>query len=250
MTTIREIQAFLQQKAPFETAEDWDNAGLLAGDPDTAVTGILLTLDITPQAVDFAADNGFGLIVSHHPVIFHPLRRLEPSGAPYALARRGVAALCAHTNLDKAPGGVNDTLAVLLGLRDVQATPDSLCRIGELPEPLSPDALATLTAERLHTDVRLCAGAREIRRVGLCTGAGGEFAAALSGRIDAFITGEVHHHEWLQAAQDGITLIEAGHYATEIPVTRTLYEWLQAAFPKVHCRIFDQPAPYRAVSGR
>ena len=122
MTTIREIQAFLQQKAPFETAEEWDNAGLLAGDPDTAVTGILLTLDITPQAVDFAADNGFGLIVSHHPVIFHPLRRLEPSGAPYALARRGVAALCAHTNLDKAPGGVNDTLAVLLGLRDVQAT--------------------------------------------------------------------------------------------------------------------------------
>lgn len=250
MTTIREIQVFLQQKAPFETAEDWDNAGLLAGDPDTTVTGILLTLDITPQAVDFAAENGFNLIVSHHPVIFHPLRRLEPNGAPYALARRGVAALCAHTNLDKAPGGVNDTLAALLGLHDVRAMPDGLCRIGELSTLLLPDELAALTAERLHTDVRLCAGGREIHRVGLCTGAGGEFAAGLSGQVEAFITGEVRHHEWLQAAQDGITLIEAGHYATEMPVTRTLYNWLSAAFPAVRCRIYDQPSPYRAVSGR
>lgn len=124
MTTIREVQAFLQQKAPFETAEGWDNAGLLAGNPDTAVSGILLTLDITPQTVDFAADNGFALIISHHPVIFHPLRRLTPDGAPYALARRGVAAICAHTNLDKASGGVNDTLAALLGLHEVQTTPD------------------------------------------------------------------------------------------------------------------------------
>ena len=250
MTTIREVQAILQQKAPFESAEVWDNAGLLAGNPDTAVSGILLTLDITPQAVDFAADNGFALIISHHPVIFHPLRRLTPDGAPYALARRGVAAICAHTNLDKASGGVNDTLAALLGLHEVQTTPDGLCRIGELPAPLPPDELAVLTAQRLHTDIRLCAGVRAIRRVGLCTGAGGEFAAALSGQVDAFITGEVRHHEWLQAAQDGITLIEAGHYATEMPVTRTLYDWLSAAFPTVRFCIYDQPAPYRAVSGR
>ena len=244
------IYGKLNSLAPFATQESWDNSGLLVGDPGAEVKTALVVLDITAEAVREAREIGAELIISHHPVIFHPLRRLTPDGAPYALARRGVAAICAHTNLDKASGGVNDTLAALLGLHEVQTTPDGLCRIGELPAPLPPDKLAVLTAQRLHTDIRLCAGVREIRRVGLCTGAGGEFAAALSGQVDAFITGEVRHHEWLQAAQDGVTLIEAGHYATEMPVTRTLYDWLSAAFPTVRFCIYDQPAPYRAVSGR
>lgn len=97
---------------------------------------------------------GAQLIVSHHPVIFSPLRRLESSSIPYALAQADIAAVCAHTNLDRAAGGVNDTLASLLGLRIVQPMADGLCRMGVLPEPLTPEAFARHTGLRLDTAVR------------------------------------------------------------------------------------------------
>lgn len=100
--TVGEVCTYLQGRAPFETAEEYDNVGLLVGSPDMPACRILVTLDITPAAVRAAEEAGADLIVSHHPVIFSPLKRLDTGSIPYRLAGAGIAAICVHTNLDRA----------------------------------------------------------------------------------------------------------------------------------------------------
>ncbi len=228
--TFSDIQQLIHTFAPFDTAEEWDNAGLLVGDPATEVNGILVALDATVDAVNSAAKAGANLLVTHHPVIFEPLRRLEADSLPYRLAAAGVGLLAAHTNLDKAAGGVNDILADLLGLTDVVTAPDGMSRIGRLPAPMDPTAFARLAAERLDTPVRLGAH-RTVSTVSVCGGSGGDFIDELAPLADAFVTGEVKHHQWLAANQAGLTLVEAGHYATEVPVVAALCDRLRQAFP-------------------
>ena len=113
--SVQQILGFLRAVAPQELALDWDNVGLLvdAGQP---VDGVLTTLDITPAVVREAVENDCQLIVSHHPVIFHPLRTLAADDVPALLMKNGISAICMHTNLDAAPGGVNDTLCDILGI--------------------------------------------------------------------------------------------------------------------------------------
>ena len=121
MARIRDIYDIIDAVAPFSTALDFDNAGLLVGDGNTIVTRALLALDITPAVVAEAASMNANLILSHHPVIFHPLKSLGPQDVPYQLASRGIAALCCHTNLDLSPVcGVNVALGSKLGLRNVR----------------------------------------------------------------------------------------------------------------------------------
>lgn len=243
---LSDILAFLDTRAPFACAEDWDNPGLLVGNGGQPVNGILVALDATPGAIDAARAVGADLIVTHHPVIFAPLRQLAADSLPYRLAAAGIGLIAAHTNLDKAAGGVNDTLAACLGLTDVTVAPDGMSRIGALPTPEEPAAFARRVAAALDTPVRLC-GDRTVRTVAVCGGGGGEFAAALADRVDAFVTGEVKHHQWLEAAADGLTLIEAGHYATEVPVVDTLCAWLQEAFPTLPVTPYRDGQPYTTV---
>lgn len=240
---IQEILAFLETIAPVGDAMDWDNPGLLvdAGGSDT--DGVLVTLDITPAAVKAAGKAGAGLIISHHPVIFSPLRRLEAGSIPLLLARAGITAFAAHTNLDKAAGGVNDRLAELLGLRAVVTAEDGLCRIGELPETMPAATFADRVAAVLGTAVRF-RGDGPVRRVGVCGGAGGSELPDLLGQIDAFVTGEMKHHEWLAAAQAGVTVVDAGHYATEVPIVEVLAKRLREAFPGLRVTAFRDAAPY------
>ncbi|MBQ8684485.1 MAG: Nif3-like dinuclear metal center hexameric protein [Clostridia bacterium] len=243
---IQDILTFLDTRAPFATAEEWDNPGLLVGSPSQPVNGILVALDATPGAIESALAIGANLIVTHHPVIFAPLRRLDGDSLPYRLAAAGIGLIAAHTNLDIAAGGVNDTLAACLGLEDVTVAPDGMSRIGRLPTPEESTAFARQVAEALDTPVRVC-GNREIRTVAVCGGGGGEFASALTGQVDAFVTGEVKHHQWLEANAAGLTLIEAGHYATEVPVVDTLCTWLQEAFPTLPVTPYRDGQPYITV---
>ena len=245
--TVGDILDFLQEKAPFESAVEWDNSGLLAGSRAQPARRVLTALDITGDTVDAAVRLGAGLIVSHHPVIFRPLRRLDAGGIPYRLAREGIAAICAHTNLDRAGGGVNDTLAGLLGLREVRTAGDGLCRIGTLDAPADGGIFAATVGKTLHTAVRFRAGRRPVRTVCLCSGAGGDYLLPLLGEADAFLTGELRHHEWLEAAAAGVTVVEAGHYATEAPVVDTLVDWLSAAFPVLSCVPYYGGAPYTTL---
>ena len=141
---VREVLTALEQWAPMSTAEEWDNVGLLAGDCDAEVTGITVSLDITEDELRFAGLHGANLMVSHHPLIFHPLRRLPADGIVYQLAAAGMHAISMHTNLDKAAGGVNDALASLLGLCDVRVLPDGLFRIGRLPRQMDAESFASI----------------------------------------------------------------------------------------------------------
>lgn len=243
--TVAKIFDLLQQKAPFETAEPYDNVGLLVGG-DQAVDTVLVTLDITHAAVDEAIHKGAQLIVSHHPVIFDPLRVLEAGTVPYRLAQHGISAICAHTNLDRAAGGVNDRLCELLGLTDVELGPDEMCRIGTLPQALTAEEFGRLVSRTLNTAVRVKTGSDSVRTVALCGGGAGDRVFPLLEQADAALTGEVKHHVWL-AVPDSKTLVDAGHYATEVPVTTRLVEWIEATFPELSVVLHYGEAPYFTI---
>ena len=226
---VKEILDFLGEKAPFDTCEEWDNVGLLVGSGYQPATRVLVALDVTDGALEAAKAIGADLIVTHHPVIFRPISRLSADSMPYRLAAAGISVISAHTNLDKAVEGVNDTLAARLGLTDVEIAADGMTRIGTLPEEMTATAFASHVAAVLGTPVR-AAGDKAVKTVALCGGAAGSSMFPLIGKVDCFITGEVKHHEWLMAA-GRINVIDGGHYSTEVPVVDTLCRWLAEGFP-------------------
>ena len=205
MAVVGDIYNALDSFCPFEVHEPWDNVGLLVGEKESEVRRAAVVLDITPDAVKKAHEAGAQLIVSHHPVIFHPIKNLGAHDPVYLLAKYGMNALCAHTNLDCADGGVNDVLAQCLGLENVRKIPSPsadtmLLRAGELKDALSPKNFAELVSQRLCCHVRYCDGGRSIKRVALCGGAGGEFFSdALAFGCEALVSGDVSHHEFLGA---------------------------------------------------
>lgn len=241
MTTVRDIYDYIDGFAPFRTQMSFDNSGLLAGDPGAEVRSALLALDITPGVVREAASRGAQLVVSHHPVIFHPLRALEPGSAPYLLAQNGIAAICAHTNLDLAPGGVNTCLAARLGLLDVETLEtDEACGLpcalmGRTARPMEPREFAAFVKDALGCDgLFYTDGKRAVGLVSLCSGAGADSLHAAAARgCEAFVTGEAKHHELIDAENLGVTLVAAGHYFTEDVVIGPLAERLGKRFPEV-----------------
>ncbi len=247
MMTVKEILAFWEGKAPLHTAEEWDNPGLLVGDPGAEVTGVVTTLDITPDVVAEAVRVGANLIISHHPVIFAPLKRLTADDVPYLLAHHGIAALCLHTNLDKATGGVNDTLIATLGWPQGAVAEDGLCRVVTLSKPMAPTVLAAHVGKVLDTPLRVSLGQHPIQTVAVCSGAGGDCLLPLCDRVDAVLTGEIKHHEWLAFAAAGATAMDGGHYATEYPIAEVLRRETAAAFPDLTVTRFAQPKPYTVM---
>lgn len=247
MTTIRDIEAFCRALAPYEQAEEWDNVGLLVGG-DGAVGRVLLALDITPETVEEARALSAELIISHHPVIFEPLAALAPDTAPYLLAKYDIAALCLHTNLDRAEAGVNVQLARALGLRNTVFYPDDFLLIGEPEEQADAEAYAAFIKERLGApSVRFTPGT--VTRVALSSGGGGA-AIGLAGAYgcDAFVTGELKHHQYLCAVERGIAAFDAGHYSTENVVIEPLRELLSKQFPDAEFCVSERcRCPYRSI---
>lgn len=248
MTTIRQIEDCCKAIAPYELADEWDNIGLLAGSDTAAVSRVLLALDITPAVIREAKELGAQLIISHHPVIFDPLKSLEPGTAPYLLARHDIAALCLHTNLDRARQGVNTALGEALGLKNAVLYPDDYLLIGETERAMTADDFAAYVKEKLSApSVRYTGGS--VTRVAVSSGGGGD-GVMLSGQygFDAFVTGELKHHQYLYAADHGIAAFDAGHYCTENVVIRPLCARLSEAFPSVGFRVSECcPCPYRGA---
>lgn len=238
MVRICDIYDVLDRAAPFASALSFDNSGLLVGDPAAEVARALVALDITPAVVEEAASINAKLIISHHPVIFEPLKSLGSRSVPYLLAKHGIAALCAHTNLDISPVcGVNVALASRLGLKNIRQEDvfgeDCVLFSGEIDGAPSAEGFAAWVRERLQTPaVQVVAGDRPIRRVFLCSGAGGDFVpfAACRG-ADAYVTGEMKHHQMLAAASSGVTCVVAGHYETEIVFAEFLASYLKKRLP-------------------
>lgn len=249
--TVQWLYDWLNAYAPFDTAEEFDNPGLLTGRMDWEVTGVLLALDCTPQTVEEAVAHHANVIITHHPLMFSPLHTLREDGFEAAilcqLIRNKIALIAAHTNLDKAVGGVNDALAQRLGL--TQITGEGFVRTGDLPYAMTAGELAAYCGEKLNTVVRLTGNASaRIIRLGMCSGAGsGEWKEAINWGAQAFITGEVKHHVAIEAAFHGIPMLEAGHYATENPGMDLLADALQKAADEVQYNLHlyrTQSDPY------
>ena len=225
---VENVLNWLNAIAPFDTAESFDNVGLLLGNPGREVHRVLFALDITLPMVEEAKRLGADLLIAHHPFIFQALKRLDyesPQGKTFlAIAGSNLQVIAAHTNWDQAKGGVGDTLAKTLGLQDV--TPlDGYVRVGNLPEPLSREAFEALVKEKLHVQPRLLGGDQPIQRVAVAGGSYGAGAPlAAEDGADAYVVGEIRHKEILDALARGLRICDAGHYATEYPGAVALYE--------------------------
>ena len=240
---MRDVYGEIDRLAPFDTQADFDNSGLLLGHPDREVTGIHFALDATPRVIDEAEAAGANLVVTHHPLMFGPRKTMTEDDYEGALICRMIRAriglIAAHTNLDAAPGGTNDALAALCGLRNV--TGEGYWRVGDLPEGTTLGRLRESLARGLHTDVRVFGQFGDdhpLRRLGLSTGAGSDSwrdAARLG--ADAFLTGEMKHHHALAMTDAGVAGLEAGHFATEEPGIFALADALQKRSDALQWRV-------------
>ena len=242
MTTVNDIFERLSQWAPLELQMGFDNSGFLIGRGDRPVRRVLLSLDITRPVIEEAAAMSAELIVSHHPVIFHPLKTLHEEGEggrTLLLIEKGIAAVCMHTNLDIAAGGVNDVLIRLLGAEPEEALDEGCGRVGTLPEALPLRDFLARCKERLGAEgLRYVNGGRPVRRIAVMGGAGGSaLGCAVSKGCDSYVTADVKHDVFLDASELGVNLIDAGHFCTENPVIPALCARLQAAFPAVDFRV-------------
>lgn len=243
----------LEQIAPLRLAEAWDNVGLLIEPESTDIIRILVALDCTVDVAKEAREVGAQLVLTHHPLFFSPVRRILHSSpdtaAAYALVRSGIGLYAMHTNLDCAIGGVNDALAGKLGLLNVRSLNDpelplssetpGLGRIGVLPEEITLSSFASDAAKRLDAVVRMGgSGERAVRRVAVIGGSGGDYLrAAKQAGADVLVTGEVRHHQALEAQLLNLGVVEAGHYETEIVVLGPLIAGLQAALEKIQYKV-------------
>ena len=216
----------------------WDNDGMsVCADPTASVTGIVVALDLTHEVIKKAEETGSNVILTHHPLLFKGVKDIisEPtapvSSKIVALIQKGISAMAFHTRLDTLDGGVNDILASLLGLENIQAFGNNdnpqgkaMGRIGALPYPVSAKELALLAKQRLSAPVVTFTDcAKPISRVAVLGGSGGdELYAAIAAGADALVTGEAKHHHSCDAAEVGISLIAAGHDSTEFPICSLL----------------------------
>lgn len=242
----QEIYQYIDKIAPFSTQLDYDNAGLLMGSMEMDVGRVLVTLDVTLEVAKEAARRKCQLIVSHHPLIFHGLKSVtpdDPTGAVVLeLARRGIAVISAHTNWDQAPGGVSDVLLERLGItsegflepagQTADGSPYGMGAVGVLECAMPPKEFSKSVKTALNArGLRVVLGDRPVRKVAVCGGAGGDLLQrAASWGADAYVTADVKYHEFLEAHQRGITLVDGGHFATEDPAMDTLCEKLSGAF--------------------
>ena len=351
--TAGSVYKAIDRLAPFGSCMECDNVGLLVGEREAPVNGILVTLDVTPAAVEKALEMQMNCIVSHHPIIFHPLKRISTQQAAGLCLANGISVISAHTNYDFAPQGVNCALAEKLGLQNIRpfgaenkekpwyslvvfvpqshaeavyramseagagqqgnysgcaymnegegrflpkagakpflgsvgapetaaeirlemlCDPDRVAAVlaamravhpyeepaysilpnhalhrreccgmlGELPTMLSPEELAAAAGRALGTHVQHVPTGHRIKTVAVCGGAGSDFMAdAAAAGAEAFLTGEVKHHEWLMAAGQGLCLMAAGHHATEHIAMPQLAEQLQAALPGLTVALYN-----------
>ena len=242
---IKDIRRFVDAFAPFSSQEEWDNSGLLVGREDRRVSRVLVTLDCTGAAVSRAKETGAQLVVSHHPVIFEALRTLDERHPAVAAAIAGVAVLCAHTNVDKAQGGLSDWMAAALGLPSPRPIPSEVFgRISVLETPLSAAQLADRIKDSLGTEtVNYTDPGYPIHTVCVCSGAGGSLLpAAHAAGSDALICGDVKHDRFLLSRELGLALFDCGHYFSEQIFVPHMAAMLRDAFPGLLVEEFDSRA--------
>ena len=241
MAKVKEIENALFAWAPKELAADWDNVGHLVGESDAEVKKILVALDITEEVAKEAVALGADLIVAHHPVMncrWHAVQSVCDDNAQgrtlMTLVKNGISAICMHTNLDAAEGGVNDILAQKLGLSDVELLgDDKIGRIGTLNCEIPLAEFLPFVVKSLSSNgLRYRDGGKAVHRVAVGGGACGDYIGiALEKGCDTFVTSDLSYHTFLDT--HGLNLIDAGHFPTEDVICPVVMAYLKEKFPEV-----------------
>jgi len=230
---VSELYQHFCEYIPGELSEEWDNDGFMVGRGENEVKKILFSLDVTGEALDYAEKNGFDLIITHHPLIFKPLRALNDCNSVSSLALRavasGISVMSFHTRLDALNGGVNDMLARIIGIENTENV--GIMRVGNLRVEASfYPFLSRLKNLLKQPSLRAVKCSDHVHRVAVVGGSGKDFLndAAAAG-ADTFITGEMSYNCMIEAHELGISVVEAGHFHTENPIL-SLLEYKAAEF--------------------
>ena len=229
-----ELFEFLNKLYPTETAMDFDNVGFLVGERNAEINRVLVALDCDRTALEKALAERCNLIVTHHPVIFSGLKSVTEHDIVFDLIRNGISVISMHTNLDVGAGGVNDCLAKAVGFDAVETVADSeygALRIGCFDTDVAPCNLAKRLHNSLNTSIKYVDGGARIKRVLLCGGSGGDlFHRLRTLGCDALLTADVKHNVFIDAVNEGLTVFDAGHYATEDVVVEPLASVIRGQF--------------------
>ena len=251
MATVNDILAYIHTLAPVEMKEHWDHVGLNCGHLNQEVKTLLVALDPFEQVCREAVDMGADLLVTHHALIWTP--GFVTDGSQWGrnalmLIENRIACINAHTNLDCAPGGVNDLLAAKLGLSDIrvieprgtdiQGRPWGLLRQGIVDSQPLEQFLETVKTSLGCQGLRYVDGGKPANRVAVGGGAcAGFLKQAAAAGCDTFVTADVKYNQFWDAQNLGLNLIDAGHFHTENPVVAYLAEHLQSAFPEITVKV-------------
>lgn len=243
MATVREIYNFIDSIAPFNTAEEWDNAGLLVGDENKTINRIMFVLDCTEDVINQAISCGADLIVTHHPIIFKPLSELTADSLVYKLIKNDLSIICAHTNYDKAIEGVNDILCDTVELENIVKIENTCLNVGELTDEMSSNEFAQHIKSKLNGVVRYNSIEKKIKKIAVCSGSGSDYLSLAKELIcDALLTGDGSHHSFLDADEMGVLLVCAGHFETENIAIKPLSDKIKNHFD-IECVIAVQKSP-------
>lgn len=265
--TVQDIHTALQSLVPDTLAEPWDNVGILVGSPAQPVHRILVALDPYTALAEQAVKRNCDLIITHHPIIFRPIKALHtntPVGAFLAaVIRAGISVIACHTNLDSMAKGVSNALAQGLGLEDIRPLVPSthscadqcgLGSIGTYPHPLPATELIQRLQRFCAPEWLLDAGNRpeSISRVAVCGGSGSDLAeTALAQGAEVYITAEIKHNVARWAEEVGIWLVDAGHFPTENPAmplfVQHLHDLLHSRTWTIPIELAEQEAPLRLL---
>ena len=239
---VNEIFSKMKEIAPLELCEDWDNSGLLIN-MENDVHKVLLVLDVTHETIDRAERENCEMIISHHPVIFRGIKKMNKRDIVTRLIQNNISVISMHTNLDAADGGVNDALARKLGVVNVEHFAN-IGRMGEIKPAMISD-FANIVSKELNAHVKFVDTQKIAKRVALIGGsAGGYWKDAMKAGCDVFITGEASHHDGCDAMAAGMGLIVAGHYSTEVIVLESLKEKLMKLLPECKFVVEKGKDPY------
>lgn len=232
--TVNDIIKVMDGIAPPNLAEPWDNVGLLVGRSSNTVKKLMVALDVSPEVVEQAVEHKVQMLVTHHPVIFDPIKKMTDRSWQHKLlldcAENKIAVYSAHTSLDSVLGGVNDVLAEKIGLLHTEVLVPAaggeagLGRVGCLHDPMTLQEFSEKIKTVLKLDNIIAGDAgRRVSKVAVCGGAGAEFIdEALAAGADTFVTGDVKYHAAQNAVYSGLNIIDATHQGTELPMINTL----------------------------
>lgn len=247
---LKDFTAAVESIAPLSLALEFDNAGLLISPSEEEITRVLVALDCTLETVREAKAIGAQLVLSHHPLLFEPVKHIlkdDPNTAvAFELIRSGVGLYAAHTSLDACEGGVNDTLCEIMGINNAEKLPpENLGRIGTLPSPVTLAEFARAVEKKLNTKIRFAGDPNaSVRRVAVVGGSGGsDLQAAKDAGADVLLTGEAKHSHALTAGILGISVVAAGHYETEHVALEPFIERLQRLTDIVQYNLTQSATP-------